>query len=239
MKSLAKGERKQIFELFLENQRLKFNEIEKSVKIRSNALAYHLEQMKKEGFIESDVEDYILTKKGEEVIPFFYHLTGQEVGLLTVLLLGIVKGNKICLLKRNKKPYKDHWGLVGEKLQMHEGIPAAAVRAAKEETNLEVKFDKICGVSHERTKEKGDFKHGFVLFVVKCSVIGGDMKTMDEGEVKWFDIDKLDEAEADGDKMIPSDKWLIQKMLHKKINIAKAILHDTEGELHSLEAGTY
>ncbi len=95
MKSVAKGERKKIFELFLENHRLKFNEIEKSVKIRSNALAYHLEQMRKEGFIDRDGEDYLLTKKGEELVPFFYHLTGQEVGLLTVLLLGIVNDNKI------------------------------------------------------------------------------------------------------------------------------------------------
>jgi ADP-ribose pyrophosphatase YjhB (NUDIX family)/predicted transcriptional regulator len=234
MQSLAKGERKQIFELFLENQRLKFSEIEKATKLRSNALAYHLEQMKKEGLLSSDTDSYCLTHKGEEVLPFFKQVTGQEVGLLTALLLCIVKGSKICLLKRNKKPYKDYWGLVGEKLQMHESIPDAAVRAAKEETSLDVKFDGICGVSHERTKEKDSFKHGFILFVVKCSVLNGEAKTMKEGEVKWFDLDKLDDED-----IIPSDRWMIKNMLGKKINVAKAVLHDTDGMLHNLEAGYY
>ena len=53
---LAKKEREEIFKLFTENRRLKFSEIEKNIKIRSNMVSYHLEQMQKEGLLQRGIQ---------------------------------------------------------------------------------------------------------------------------------------------------------------------------------------
>ena len=63
--SLAKKEREQIFSLFVDKRSLKFSQIEKSIKIRSNLVAYHLDRMRKEGLLKKDGEQYSLTPKSK------------------------------------------------------------------------------------------------------------------------------------------------------------------------------
>jgi len=69
-------------------------------------------------------------------------------------------------LKRKNRPYKDYWSLVGGKPIIGEGIDETAIRKVKEETNLDIKFESINGIIHERVFEKDDFKHTFILFFV-------------------------------------------------------------------------
>ena len=106
MQNINKEERKKIFELFIKNDSLRFSEIGTALGIRSNMVAYHLEQMIKDQVLEKDGDDYYrLTKKAEEMLPFFAQMTGKEVGALPVVIAAIVKDDKICLLKRKKRPY--------------------------------------------------------------------------------------------------------------------------------------
>jgi len=227
---LSKKEREKIFELFVKKRMIKFNEIEKNLNIRSNALSYHLDMMMKDNLLEKDGEYYKLTKEAEQIIPFFAHVTGKEKGPLTVIISAVVKKNKICLLRRAKRPYQGYWGMIGGKLRLEESIKGCAVREVKEETGLNCEFEGIRGVLHERVKNDGDVKHAFVLFLCELSTKHEDLNSGDEGDIEWFDLNNLPA------KIIPSDKLMIKELLDKKFAYKEVIMNEDEtGELTEME----
>lgn len=227
MQSINKEERKKVFELFIKNHSLRFSEISSSLEIRSNMVAYHLEQMIKEGVLEKDSDDYYrLTKNAEEMLPFFAQMTGKEIGALPVVIAAIVKNGKICLLKRKKRPYMGYWGMIGGKLKMHESIAETAVREAKEETGLDCDFNSINAVIHERVREEGVFKHAFVLFLTKVIPKSDKLRESEEGCVEWFDINNLNEA-----VIIPSDILMIKKYLKNKSDLKQVIINEKDERL--------
>jgi len=227
IQNINQEERKQIYELFLKNHSLRFSEISSVLSIRSNMVAYHLDQMIKEGVLEKDGEDYYrLTKKGEEMLPFFAQITGKEVGALSVVIVAIVKNDKICLLKRKKRPYLGYWGMIGGKLKMHESIAETAVREAKEETGLDCEFHSINAVIHERVKENDLFKHAFVLFLTKVVPKSEKLKESEEGKIDWFDLKNLNE-----DVIIPSDVLMIKNYLKNKSDLKQVIINEKDEKL--------
>ena len=92
--SLVKEERARIFKLFLNNQKLKFSEIEKETGIRSNMVSYHIEKMQEENLLEKRGEYYYLTKNAEKYIPIFSNIVGEELSPLPVILVALVNKNK-------------------------------------------------------------------------------------------------------------------------------------------------
>ncbi|MFH1406271.1 MAG: NUDIX domain-containing protein [Nanoarchaeota archaeon] len=230
MKKLNNEEREKIFEFFIKNKRLKFSEIEKLSGLRSNHVSYHLEQMLKDELIEKEEDNYKLTSKAEKILPFFAHVTGKEVGALPVVLVAIKRENKICLLKRKKRPYQGYWGLIGGKLKNGESIEETAVREAKEETGLDCQFESVNSVVHERLKEKGHYKYSFILFLTTVKTDSDKIRFSDEGKVEWFDIDKINK-----DEMIPSDHFMIRKLLKKKSGLVQVVIEEEEEKLISFK----
>src|SRR3989344_4548198 len=92
---LAKKEREDIFKLFLDKHKLKFSEIEKKLQLRSNMIAYHIEQMQRDGLLHKQGDSYALTREGEKFIPLFSHVTGMELGPVPVILIAVVRRDKI------------------------------------------------------------------------------------------------------------------------------------------------
>jgi 8-oxo-dGTP diphosphatase len=235
-KFLSKKERAQIFKLFLENNKLKFNEIEKCLKIRSNMVSYHLTSMVKEGLLIKKGEYYLLTEHAEKYIPLFSDIFGMDVGPLPIVLVAVVNQTvsktinetKVLLIKRNKRPYKDYWSMIGGKLLLHEDIQEAAIRQVKEKTGLDSEFVSVNNVLHERVEGAGIVKHSFVLIFVKVIVKNIKFKETRAGELKWFSISKLE-----SDRVIPSDYWLIKHSLNKKIIIPRLYMHENEGIIES------
>ena len=221
---------REIFKLFTTNRKLKFNEIEKHLSIRSNLLVYHLDQMKKQGLIEKQEDAYQLTKTAEEMLPFYMHLTKQETGVLPVVLTAITKDNQVCLIKRGKRPYQDHWGFVGGKMKMGESIKETALREAQEETSLDLEFDSVKGIFHEHTHENQKPKHSFLLILVKLNAKNKDFKITEEGELKWFDLDNLPT-----ENIIHSDIWMLKNHLNKKIDIPQVAIEEKDGNLVSFK----
>ncbi len=229
-KNLAKKEREEIFNLFVKKRMLKFNEIEKILNIPSNSLSYHLNAMLKEKILEKDGEYYLLTKEAEQMIPFFAHITGKEKGPLTVIVAAITNKNKICLLRRAKRPYQGYWGMIGGKLRLNESIEECALREAKEETGLDCSFEGIRGVLHERVKEKDLVKHAFVLFLCELSTKKTDLNHGEEGELDWFDLNNLPA------KIIPSDTLMIKELLDKRFTYKEVMMTDKgNGELTDMK----
>jgi len=227
MDVLNKKERRKIFELFLNNNKFKFNEIEKHLGIRSNMVSYHLEQMVKEGILVKEEMYYSLTKEAEKFIPIFEQLFGKDLGPLPVVLVSIINDNKILMVKRNKRPYKNYWSMVGGKILFDETFESCSVRQVKEKTSLDSKFISVNHVLHEVVEDEG-IKHSFILFFTKVEVDSFDFKNSEIGELRWFDIDSLDSFEKE---IIPSDFWLLKNKLDSKMDFDNASMKDVNDKL--------
>ncbi len=222
---LVKKEREQIFKLFAENTKLKFNEIEKALKIRSNMVSYHLEKMQEEGLLEKKDDYYYLTKKAERYLPIIPHIIGQELSPLPVMLVAIVNKDKILLIKRNKRPYQNYWCLVGGKMRMEESFEQAAKRIMQEETGLDAKYNGMASVLYERVEGEDIIKHSFIHFFAKMRAKDTDLKMPDK-KLKWIKINDVDK-----ERIIPSDVWLIKNKLNSKIEVIDSEMKENQGEL--------
>ncbi len=227
---LAKKEREQIFKLFLDKVSLKFNEIEKAIKIRSNMIAYHLEKMIAEDILVKDGEHYCLTKTAEKYIPIVTHLTGEKMSPLPVMLVAVVNKNQILLIKRNKRPYQGYWSMIGGKINLEESFEEASKRIVQEKTGIIAEFASINSVLHERVVDETAVKHSFIHFFTKMASKEIKFKISERGELKWFKISSVEK-----EKIIPSDLWLIKNKLNSKIAVKSALMTDTHGELSSFK----
>lgn len=227
---LVKKEREQIFKLFLENDKLKFNKIEKALKIRSNMVSYHLEKMQEEGLVEKKGFYYYLTKKAERYLPIIPHIIGKELSPLPAVLVALVNNDKILLIKRRIRPYKDYWSLIGGKMLLEESFKEASKRLIKQKTGINAEFESINSVLHERVEGDEIIKHSFILFFTKMRTKEAKFKESEYGELKWFNI-----SEVDKEKIIPSDLWLIKNKLNAKIDVRSAHMSENQGELESFE----
>ena len=224
--SLAKKERKEIFSLFSENSKLKFNQIEKSVKIRSNMVSYHLDQMRKEGLIQKEGDFYSLTTEAEKYIPILTNIIEDKHSPLPVILVALINNNKILLIKRNKRPYQNYWSMIGGKIKLEESFEEAAKRHILEKTGIDAEFEKFCSIFHEHVKKDDSIQHSFILNFVKMKTDEEKFKLSPHGKLKWFSLDQLNE-----DEIIPSDYWLIQNKLNSKIEIQTGKMEEKKEKL--------
>lgn len=222
---LVKREREQIFKLFLGKEKLRFGEIEKALKIRSNMVSYHVERMQKEGLLEKRSLGYALTKKAERYIPIFPHVVGKELSPLPVVLVALVDNEKILLINRNKRPYKGYWAMVGGKMLLEEDFERASLRLVKEKAGLNAEFESVNAVMHERVEEE-IIKYSFILFLTKARARGNTAKETAYGELKWFKLSGIEK-----ERIVPSDLWLIKNRLSSKIDVKGCYMKDDGGEL--------
>lgn len=221
---MSKEEREKIIMLFSKTNELAFSDIEKSIGLRSNHLVYFLKQLQDEGLISKSEIGYRITPTGQKLIPQMSMLTGKESPPLAVVIAFVVEKNRICLLKREKRPFAGYWSTIGGKLRHSETVIDAAVRECKEETGLDVEFEQFCGFCHEHVKETREIKHSFLFMVCKMRPISGRLESSDEGNVAWFEMTKLHD-----EKIVPSDLWMIENMLHKKAGLHYSVMDDHDG----------
>ena len=130
--------------------------------------------------------------------------------IITGTVLGIIKDNRILLIKRNKYPFIGLWSLLGGKLEYSEHIDECALREAKEETSLDHAFKRYCGVISEQIITNGELSDQFLLFLCHLEPEHTNHIESEEGELKWFDLEDLEEIK---DSMVPSDYHIINNML--------------------------
>lgn len=95
-----------------------------------------------------------------------YRLILHNVPILCADLL-IVYDGKCLLLKRNNEPAKGELWFAGGRIRKFESIENAAIRIAKEETNLDCKYKKIISIE-ETIFSKTDTMHSDVHTVNIC-----------------------------------------------------------------------
>jgi ADP-ribose pyrophosphatase YjhB (NUDIX family) len=97
-----------------------------------------------------------------------------------------VKDGKVLLGIRGKDPYKGAYDVIGGFIEVDELPEAAALREAKEETNLDMKITSLLGVYTDRYGDDGDYTLNFHYV---AEIIGGDMRAQDDAaSLQWVDI---------------------------------------------------
>lgn len=155
---------KQILELFLFNTKLKFSQIEKALKTRSNKLDYHLKKLIKDDILKKEGENYELKETSEHLIPYI----SEKKSVLPVILIKIGTNKKVYLYRREKRPYKEKLSLPGGRLLLGEDIPQATKRIMLEKHKIKAKFLKVESISLEQIFKKKKLVHSFLLIVVSA-----------------------------------------------------------------------
>ena len=137
-----------ILELFLFNNNLKFNEIEKLIKIRSNKLAYHIKSLIKKGVLIKERENYSLSETAEYLIPYL----SNKKAVLPVVLVHVGDKKQCFLYNRKKRPFKDYLSLPGGRFLINESIQDATNRLMKK-FNINANFKKINYISLEHVQK--------------------------------------------------------------------------------------
>lgn len=191
-----------ILKLFQYHQKMKFSDIEKALKVRSNKLAYHIKNLTKKGILIKEGKYYILSESSEYLIPYL----SEKKAMLPVILIHIGKNKKGLLFLRKKRPFKDKLGLPGGRPLTGESISNSVQRIMKEKFNINAKLNQIHSISLEHLKNKNSAKniHSFLLIFVSAST---------------KDKITLTNLEKNKPSIITSDYLLIKKDLNKKIDI--------------------
>lgn len=99
----------------------------------------------------------------------------------------IDNGDSYLMLKRNKKENDIHKNLiisVGGKLENGETPEECVIREVKEETNLDIKNPKLCGII---TFPNFENKNNWYTYVFKVNNFTGNItKDCNEGELIWI-----------------------------------------------------
>ena len=233
MKALENKEREKVLELFSKNFLLKFNEIEKLSGIHSNELSYHLKKLTENGLITKKGDCYILTRKGETVAERLVHFTGKEVGHMVVVIIAVRKDNKLLLIRREKRPFKGYWGMIGGKTKFDESIPEAVKREVEEEAGMKINPNsvKVRSVMLERTKTNQGISHGNMLILTEAKPYKNS-EYLNSQNLNWFKMSDLNK-----NKIILSDLWMIKNFIkkQKEIKIPHIIMNEKDGKLTSIK----
>jgi len=147
--------------------------------------------------------------------------------LLNIAIAAVINNNKILLIKRVKPPYLNFWSMPGGKVDFGEHPEQAALREIKEETGLDCEFQELKGMASEIVHNNQEKVAHFMLYVCKLKPLHTNIQTTKEGNLKWFDLSKLDNI-----NIIPSDISMINKFILKdnKTILHKIKINENNGE---------
>lgn len=110
----------------------------------------------------------------------------EKIELTNMCMIYDNDGNVVVQEKLNKK-----WGGItfpGGHIETGESFADSVIREVKEETSLDVKHPKICGIKWwEVSKNKR-----YVVLLFKTNEYSGTLQSSDEGKVFWAKLDELE-----------------------------------------------
>lgn len=190
---------------------LRFSDIHKRVGDRSNLVTYHLKRLVQQGVVLKEGSSYRLAPEAEYFLPY---LNSSDKLKLAVVLIAIVRQNKVLLIQRDLRPYQHYWSLPGGKIFFNESIEEAAVRISKREVGATIEVDGVCGVIDELVLSEKP-KHGWLLFVVKARAL----TPIKQG--RWCAVKDLDAV-----RIIESDKWMVRNLITKRMDVNRVRMQE-------------
>lgn len=96
----------------------------------------------------------------------------------------------VVLIRRGSDPYEGMWALPGGFVEVGETVENAAVREAKEETNLDVELERLIGVYSDPDRDPRGHNVS-VAFLARAT--GGDPEAATDAD----EVDVLDPSEVE------------------------------------------
>jgi ADP-ribose pyrophosphatase YjhB (NUDIX family) len=147
-------------------------------------------------FLETENHERLVCRKCDFI---FYQNPTPAAGVI------LFEDHKICLVKRKFAPRQGYWNLPAGFVEMNETVEAAAVREAREETNLDVRVERLYGVYSAFDSPK---VHVIVVFYL-AKKIGGQLQPGDDAiEARFFPLDEIP-----GDLAFQAHTEVIQKFI--------------------------
>jgi ADP-ribose pyrophosphatase YjhB (NUDIX family) len=190
-----------VLNVFLYNHRLKFNEIEKKLKIKSNKLAYYLKKLEKRGKISKEGDYYKLNE--EDLIPYL----SDKKAVLPIILIALNKKGKVFFYQREKRPFSGKLSLPGGRMVVGESFQQATERIMRK-FGIRAKFKKINSIALEHVKKQEKTIHSFLLVFVSAET---------SQNIEYINFLKNKR------KIIESDYWLVKNRLAQKLEIEKLV----------------
>tara|TARA_B100000315_G_C14520635_1_gene561380 strand:+ start:356 stop:958 length:603 start_codon:yes stop_codon:yes gene_type:complete len=177
---------KEILRLFLYNEKMKFSEIEKALKARSNKISYHLKNLINKKILEKGDRYYSLSETAENLIPYL----SEKKHALAIILIHIGDGKNCFLHERKKRPFKGLLGLPGGKILIGETISKAIERVMREKHGIKAKLKKINSTTIEHIKnKKGIIQSDLIIFVTATTKNALAIKNIEESKGKIISSD--------------------------------------------------
>lgn len=122
----------------------------------------------------------------------------------------VVEDERILVVKRGKDPGAGTWAFPGGRLELGETLAEAAVREAREETNLQVDPGEVLAVmDFIETDEEGEVRFHYVLIDVSAERVGGTLRPGDDSvDARWIGLEEIDEL-----PMAPRMAKMIRRLL--------------------------
>ena len=131
----------------------------------------------------------------------------------------IIQEGKVLLLQRQRPPHQGKWSAPGGKLEYGESPYECAIREIREETGLEIAMPILRGVVSVLDRA---YPIHWLLFIFRADAVLGTQGTTQEGELRWFPLDQLDQVD-----MPYSDKLYIPRVLDQGAMFQLKLVFDT------------
>ena len=121
---------------------------------------------------------------------------------ITVDMIIFNNQNELVLIKRKNNPYKNYWALPGGFIEYNEEAEHAAIREAKEETNLDIELKKLIGVYSKADRDP----RGHTITIAYTAIIKeGILKSnSDAKDTMFINVNKINDIDLafDHEKII-------------------------------------
>ncbi|MBU0660877.1 8-oxo-dGTP diphosphatase [Patescibacteria group bacterium] len=131
----------------------------------------------------------------------------------------ITKDGKTLMLHRNTRKGDIHegkWVGIGGKFDEEESPEECIIREVKEETNLDIKNPKLCGILSSYNFKGADW----MIFVFSSTDCKGELSSCAEGTLEWIPNEELHNLNLweDNKRFLPlidEDKFFSMKTIYK------------------------
>lgn len=151
---------------------------------------------------------------------------------MPVVVAGITRKSNILLLKRRKEPFKGLWSLPGGKIGLNEFMTDALKREVFEETKLSLSSMKFVALISQLISDGEKITKGHLINVFSAKANRVKVKPCSEGQVKWFTPAEIEQSK---EQIIPTDFYIITKVLFKKQHGAYTCLVEREDKEYFLK----